>query len=210
MIKTIVSSLLFSLNGVLHGVYLGNVGRPCRISPRTEFSGHTKNIRIGANTKTFARAYFHCDKNCKLSIGSRCEIHSYARIMTYGGNISIGDFCSINPFTILYGHGGLEIGSMVRMAGHVMIVPGNHGMDNTEVPIMQQLVRYEKVVIGDNVWIGAGAKILGGVTIQAGAVVAAGAVVTKDVPMNAIVGGVPAKVLRFRGEKDLQCSGTDY
>lgn len=54
------------------------------------------------------------------------------------------------------------------------------------------------IIIGDDVWIGQNAVILSGVTIGQGAVVAAGAVVSKDVPPYAIVGGVPAKVLKFR------------
>jgi chloramphenicol O-acetyltransferase type B len=54
------------------------------------------------------------------------------------------------------------------------------------------------IVVGSDVWTGYGSWILGGVTIGDGAVVAAGAVVTKDVPPFAIVGGIPAKVLRYR------------
>lgn len=59
------------------------------------------------------------------------------------------------------------------------------------------------VVIGNDVWIGAGATVLRGVRVGDGAVVAAGAVVTKDVPPYAIVGGVPAKVIRHRFDDDL-------
>jgi len=61
------------------------------------------------------------------------------------------------------------------------------------------------VVIGNDVWIGHSVKMLEGVTIGDGAVVAAGAVVTKDVPPYAIVGGVPAKVIKYRfSEEDIE------
>lgn len=61
---------------------------------------------------------------------------------------------------------------------------------------------FERIKIGNDVWIGARAIILDGVTIGDGAIVAAGAVVTKDVPDYAVVGGVPAKVLRYRFEEN--------
>ena len=57
------------------------------------------------------------------------------------------------------------------------------------------------IIIDDDVWIGYGATILSGVRIGQGAVVATGAVVTSDVPPYAIVGGVPAKVIKYRNEK---------
>lgn len=58
------------------------------------------------------------------------------------------------------------------------------------------------VDIGNDVWIGYGATILAGVRIGDGAIIASGAVVTKDVPAYAIVGGVPAKIIRYRFEED--------
>ena len=59
------------------------------------------------------------------------------------------------------------------------------------------------IVVEDDVWIGFGATILSGVHIGQGAVVAAGALVTKDVPPYAIVGGVPAKLIKYRFEQEL-------
>ncbi|MGN1275552.1 MAG: CatB-related O-acetyltransferase, partial [Floccifex sp.] len=58
--------------------------------------------------------------------------------------------------------------------------------------------KQSRTVIGNDVWIGNNVTILAGVSVGDGAVLAAGAVVTKDVPPYAIVGGVPAKILRFR------------
>jgi maltose O-acetyltransferase len=69
------------------------------------------------------------------------------------------------------------------------------------VPIMEQEIRKERIVIEDDVWIGAGAKVLGGVTVHRGAVVGAGAVVTSDVPENCVVAGVPARPIKMRGER---------
>ena len=53
------------------------------------------------------------------------------------------------------------------------------------------------IIVGKNVWIGSNSTILQGVSIGDGAIVAAGAVVTKDVPANSIVGGIPAKLIRY-------------
>jgi maltose O-acetyltransferase len=65
----------------------------------------------------------------------------------------------------------------------------------------------EKPVVIDDVWIGGHVIILPGVHIGKGAIVGAGAVVTKDVPEYAIVGGSPAKVIKYRKEPDVSCEG---
>ncbi len=133
-----------------------------------------------------------------ITIGKDTHLLYGVLIMTYGGNIEIGERCSINPYSILYGHGNLKIGNDVLIAAHTIIIPANHVFDNVEKPINIQGISAKGITIEDNVWIGAGCKILDGVTIGKGAIIAAGAVVNKNVPPYTIVGGVPAKELKKR------------
>ena len=100
------------------------------------------------------------------------------------------------------------LGDNIMFGPGVMMITGDHRTDvigkyMIEVTEAEKLPENDAPIVieGDN-WIGANVTILKGVTIHEGAVVAAGAVVTKDVPAYAIVGGVPAKVLRCRFTED--------
>ena len=119
-------------------------------------------------------------------------------ILTYGGDIVIADHSTVNPFCVLYGHGGLSIGKGVRIAAHTVMIPSNHNFDRTDIFICVQGSTHRGIVIQDDVWIGAGVVILDRVTVNQGAVIGAGASVTKDVPAYAITAGVPARVIRYR------------
>jgi maltose O-acetyltransferase len=89
------------------------------------------------------------------------------------------------------------IGDDVMMGPEVLIYTSNHTME-AGIPMRLQPLKSAPVHIGNDVWIGARCIILPGVTIGDGAVLAAGAVVTRAVPANAIVGGIPAKVIKYR------------
>jgi acetyltransferase-like isoleucine patch superfamily enzyme len=119
-------------------------------------------------------------------------------IMTYGGDINIGHDCSVNPFAIVYGHGGVKIGNGVRIAAHSVIIPANHNIPAAGMHLNQSGISANGIAIGNDVWIGSGARILDGVCIDSNAVVGAGSVVTKSVPAYATVVGVPARVIRER------------
>jgi acetyltransferase-like isoleucine patch superfamily enzyme len=114
----------------------------------------------------------------------------------------LGEDVYIGPYSVLYGHGGLTIGSNVLIAGQTMIVPATHRFDSIDAPIAKQGLSAAGIAIADDVWIGCGVKILDGVAIGTGAVVAAGAIVTTSVPPRAVVGGVPARILRYRTGTD--------
>ncbi|CAH0993311.1 2,3,4,5-tetrahydropyridine-2,6-dicarboxylate N-acetyltransferase [Sinobacterium norvegicum] len=91
------------------------------------------------------------------------------------------------------------IGSDVLFASRVSLVGGDHKIDGITGPIRASgRGEFKTITIEDNVWVGHGAIIMAGVYISSGAVVAAGSVVTKDVSGNAVVGGNPARLIRYR------------
>ena len=121
-------------------------------------------------------------------------------IFTYS-NISIGDNCHIGQMACLQSaHGKIHIGDNVMLGPYVSIHGGNHIYNRIGV-LMNGVYKCAdsdgSVVIEDNVWIGANAVILQKVRVKRGAIVAAGAVVSKDVPPYSIVGGIPARHLKF-------------
>ncbi|WP_245892931.1 acyltransferase [Devosia naphthalenivorans] len=130
-----------------------------------------------------------------LVLGEQSWIAGHALVR---GDVEFGAHCTVNPYAMISGK--VRCGDGVRIASHVSIVGFNHGFDDPSVPIHTQKHESRGIIIGDDVWIGANAVVLDGVRVGRGAVIAAGAVVSKDVPPLAIVGGVPAKVVRFRGQ----------
>ncbi len=156
-----------------------------------------ENLLIGEGSAVAPSAVLDGESG-PIRLGKRNVISPGALLIPYGGSITLGDDCSVNPYCVLYGHGGLQIGNGVRIATHSVIVASNHDISDPETPIFHKSCINKGIRIDDHVWIGAGVKILDGVHIGENSVIAAGAVVSKDVPAHAIVGGVPAKVLRMR------------
>jgi acetyltransferase-like isoleucine patch superfamily enzyme len=140
----------------------------------------------------------------RLVLGDQSWIAGHALVR---GDVEFGAHCTVNPFATISGK--VRCGDGVRIASHASIVGFNHGYDDPDQPIFRQKHQSLGITIGDDVWVGANAVIVDGVTVGRGVVIAAGAVVTRDVPDMAIVGGVPAKVLRYRGQKSVALAATD-
>lgn len=132
----------------------------------------------------------------KIKIGKNTELLEDVKILTYGGNIEIGENCSINPGTIIYGHGNTRIGDHVLIAGHCMIIPANHIFKDVDKPIGKQGLTKKGINIANDVWLGHSVSVLDGVSIGKGAIVAAGSVVNESVPEFTLVGGVPIKIIK--------------
>jgi acetyltransferase-like isoleucine patch superfamily enzyme len=132
-----------------------------------------------------------------IVIGAGSTIHTGARFYD-PTNIVIGKDTIIGEGAVLDGRNKLSIGDHVDIASEVMIYNAQHDINSHDFSAVN-----EPVKIDDYVFIGPRAIILPGVVIGKGAVVAAGAVVTKEVEPFEIVGGVPAKVIGERKNKDL-------
>ena len=113
-------------------------------------------------------------------------------ICDFGNRVTFGKGVFINHSAILSASGGIEFQDGVSVAPGVRIATINHDFNNRHT-----IYTYGKVVIKKNAWIGMNVTICPGVSIGKNSVVAAGAVVTKDVPDNAVVGGVPAKIIKM-------------
>ncbi len=110
--------------------------------------------------------------------------------------ISVGDRCLIGKGSGIVGHLQITIGDDVWTGHHVYITDQNHGYDNLDLPISQQVMAERPVVVGDGSWLGHGTVVLPGATIGRHVVVGANSVVTGNLPDNCVAAGVPARVIK--------------
>ena len=118
-----------------------------------------------------------------------------------GGTITVGEETHVQPRCQLMAYlGHLDIGCRVEIAPNCAFYPYDHGVEPGQKIRSQPLKTKGGIKIDDDAWLGVGVIVLDGVRIGKGAVIGAGSVVTKEIPDNAIAVGVPAKVIKLRGE----------
>ncbi len=125
-------------------------------------------------------------------VGDGTKIRCHEGEVVIGPKTVLGQECTISAFQ------HVRIGEQCVIADRAMFIDFDHGSAEVERPIRRQGIYKRDVDVGANVWIGYGACILRGVRVGDNAIIGTNTVVTRDVPANAVVGGVPARILRMR------------
>lgn len=133
------------------------------------------------------------DRGANVTFAPNVSFRNAERI-TIGSGTHIGEYSTIWAGNSV---GRITFGEKCLLAPRVTVTASNYGIVQG-TPVMDQPKIEDDIVIGPGSWLGADVVVLAGVTIGAGAIIAAGAVVTRDVPANAIAGGVPAKIIGTR------------
>ena len=138
--------------------------------------------------------YTRLAKESATACGEGLKVNNLCK---FTGKVFFGNNCNFNGMQVL-GNGEVHFGDNFHSGTECMIITQNHNFDAGEAIPYDSTYVYKEVTIGNNVWFGNRVIVVGNVTIGEGTIVAAGAVVTKDVPKCAIVGGNPARVIKYR------------
>lgn len=173
------------------------VGKRCKISYRNKISFGRTTI-IGDNVVINALSKNGIITGDNLSIASNTIIECTGVLRNLGDGLIIGNNVGIAQNCFIQVRGKIQIGNNVIFGPNVSIFSENHNFSELDIPINLQGESRKGIKINDGVWIGTRAIILDGVSLGENSIIAAGSVINKDVPPFSIVGGVPAKVLKFR------------
>jgi acetyltransferase-like isoleucine patch superfamily enzyme len=188
-------------------------GRAPRALPDRLLRAGARRLRLGIARLRFPRIVFanrcdvrpglwaYLDREAEVQFGPRCVLDRSLTIecsgrLTVGARTIFGHHCTLAAAE------SIEIGEDCLIAEMVSIRDHDHRFDRLDVPTRTQGRVVSPVRIGNNVWLGAKVTVTRGVTIGDNAIVGANAVVTKDIPANAIAVGIPARVIRTRGDVD--------
>jgi acetyltransferase-like isoleucine patch superfamily enzyme len=134
----------------------------------------------------------------RVDFGRFVWIGDKTKIRCHEGRVEIGDKTVIGQECTISAYQHVRIGQQCVIADRAMFIDFDHGVVEVERPIRLQGIYKRDVVVGSNVWIGYGACVLRGVSIGDNAIVGTNSVVTKDVPANAVIAGIPARIIRMR------------
>ena len=187
------------LRSKLYPLLLGRVGKGVIFGANVTLR-HPHKIQIGDNSVI--------DDNCVLdakgidnqgiTIGNDVFVGRNTIVYCKDGDIIIGNNAIIAFNCEIFSANLVQLGTHVQMGAYAYLNGGDHTFDRKDVPIALQERIGRGIILEEGAWIGAGVTVLDGVVVGANAIVGAGAVVAKDVPAEAISGGIPAEIIRMR------------
>jgi acetyltransferase-like isoleucine patch superfamily enzyme len=166
------------------------------VNPQHVSLGDRAQVSDGCTLVAGSAAGIFLDEGARLKHGVYLDTEDASR-----GYIRIGKRVYIGTGCCLHGHNGLEIGDDSLLAQQVTVTPYSHKFDDPERIIYAQGGFERKVTIGRDCYLGMNVSVLWSADIGEGAVVGAGSVVVKPVPPYSVAIGVPARVIRKRGER---------
>lgn len=153
--------------------------------PHSRFFSITRNLRV-----------WYVSKILKVMAYDKKSFLEHTVYLSNGENVKIGYNCQINENVFIQ---GAYIGNNVLIAPNVSILSVSHNYASTEIPIINQgETDSNPPTIEDDVWLGRNVIIMPGITIGTGSIIGAGAVVTKNVAPYSVMGGIPAKLIKYR------------
>ena len=185
----------FARNGMLTPKYARLLGRYLRRRLLT---------RAGWRWKTDGPVFFGRRLELQVGRGAQVELGRFVwigdgtKVRCHEGTVEIGAKTVLGQECTISAYKRVRIGEQCVIADRAMFIDFDHGVVEVERPIRTQGIYTRNVEVGSNVWIGYGACILRGVRVGDNSIVGTNSVVTKDVPANAVVAGIPARIIRMR------------
>lgn len=199
----ILKFLLFKLLCMFYGKLRFPFSPRCFIH-LSSIVDYSKKLSFGSNFNLSEHCYINAlsEDGIRLgynvSIGKCTNVECTGSLLHLGKGLKIGNNVGLGTHGFWGCAGGIEVGNDVIFGNYVSLHSENHNFQNLTVPIRLQGVNNKGIKIGNNCWIGAKVTILDGAIVGDGCVIAAGAVVKGYFPDNCIIGGVPAKILKYR------------
>lgn len=188
-------SRFLARNGMLNSQYARLLGRYLRRRLLT---------RAGWRWRTDGLVFFgrrleiQIARGAEIRFGRFTWIGDGSKIRCHEGEVEIGEKTVMGQECTISAYRRVRIGEQCVIADRAMFIDFDHGVVEVDRPIRVQGIYMRDVEVGSNVWIGYGACILRGVRVGDNSIVGTNSVVTRDVPANAVVAGIPARVIRMR------------
>lgn len=173
-------------------------GLRCDAIPRILID-KTASLKLGDNIELRRGVELRVHERAQLQIGSGVRIDRGVRILAANeSHINIAEKVRIGLYSVLNGGDSISVGRASLISGFVYLQTSMHGFKDKNVEVQSQGYNHAPIVLEEDSWVGTHAVILPGVRLGHGVVVGSNAVVNKSVKDFAVVGGVPAREIKFR------------